>query len=93
MMQIKVKYFAQIKSKAGRSSDDLDLADNVTLHECLKQLGDKSNAQINELLFDSKGDYLDTLVLVVNGEQVRYADNPEMHHGDELMIMSPIAGG
>ncbi len=92
-MQINVKYFAQIKSKAGKSSDTLEIDNGMTLHECIKQLGEKSDASINELLFDSSGNYLDTLVLVLNGEQVRYSDNPEMNNNDELMIMSPIAGG
>lgn len=92
-MKIKIKYFAQIKSKAGKSSDDLEVAEGVSLHACIKQLGEKAGASINELLFDPSGNYLDTLVLVLNGEQVRYADNPEMNDRDELMIMSPIAGG
>ena len=91
-MQIHIKYFAQIKSIAGKSSEVLELENGATLQGCIERLG-KGDHGINDILFDKSGVYLDTVILVINSQQTRYAENPKLSNGDELMIMSPIAGG
>ena len=92
-MQIHIKYFAQIKSKAGKSSEVLELESGATLQRCIEKLSKDNDHGINDILFDESGVYLDAVILVINGQQTRYTENPKMNDGDELMIMSPIAGG
>ena len=91
-MQIHIKYFAQIKSKAGKSSEVLELENGATLQVCIKKLS-RNDGIIYDILFDESGVYCDTVILVINSQQTRYTENPKMNDGDELMIMSPIAGG
>ena len=91
-MQIHIKYFAQIKSKAGKSSEMLELENGTSLQGCIKKLC-KNNKQIKDILYNESGVYRDAVILVINSQQTRYAENPMMNDGDELMIMSPIAGG
>lgn len=92
-MQIHIKYFAQIKSKAGKSSEVLELETGTTLQNCIEKLSKINNKQINDVLYDESGVYRDAVILVINSQQTRFAENPKMNDGDELMIMSPIAGG
>ena len=92
-MQIHIKYFAQIKSKAGKSSEIIELENEATLQDCIEKLSKDNDHGINDILFDESGVYRDAVILVINSQQTRYAENPKMNDGDELMIMSPIAGG
>ena len=92
-MKIHIKYFAQIKSKAGKSSEVLELESGGTLQGCIKKLSKENDHGINDILYDESGVYRDAVILVINSQQTRYAENPKMNDGDELMIMSPIAGG
>ena len=92
-MQIHIKYFAQIKSKAGKPSEVLELESGATLQGCIKKLSKENDHGINDILYDESGVYRDAVILVINNQQTRYAENPKMNDGDELMIMSPIAGG
>ena len=92
-MQIRIKYFAQLKSKAGKTSEVLKLESGQDLQECIKTVSERNDGRIDEILFDESGTYRDSVVLVINSRQVRYVENPKMNDGDELMILSPIAGG
>lgn len=92
-MKIDIKYFAQIKKEAERQSDELDLKSGATLQECLIEVSRKKSASFNNILFDEHNAYRGSVILILNSIQVRYDENPEMKDGDELMLMSPIAGG
>ena len=65
----------------------------ATLQDCIKKLSKDNDYGINDILFDESGVYRDAVILVINNQQTRFAENPKMNDGDELMIMSPIAGG
>lgn len=92
-MKIGIKYFAQIKKEAGRPSDEIELQPEATLHNCITEISRKNSSGFKNILFAESGEYRDAVVLVVNGVQVRYDENPSMNDGDELLLMSPIAGG
>ena len=92
-MKIEIKYFAQIKKEAGKPSDEIELEPGATLQKCIDEIGKKNAIGFKNILFEESGAYRDAVVLVVNGVQVRYDENLKMNDGDELLLMSPIAGG
>ncbi len=92
-MKIEIKYFAQIKKEVGKPSDEIELEPGTTLQKCIAEIGQKNTIGFKNILFEESGAYRDAVVLVVNGAQVRYDENPKMNDGDELLLMSPIAGG
>ena len=92
-MKIDIKYFAQIKKEAERQSDEVELEPGTTLQECVLNVCKKKSASFKNILFDENGIFRGSVILIVNSVQVRYDENPEMNEGDELMLMSPIAGG
>ena len=92
-MKIQLKYFAQIKKETGKSSEELEFENGVTLQDCIKSISNKYSNSLNKMLFDESGAYRDTVVLVINNIQTRYSENPKMNDNDEILLMSPIAGG
>ncbi|MCT4586949.1 MAG: MoaD/ThiS family protein [Carboxylicivirga sp.] len=93
MKTIKVKYTAQLKKAVGKANDVLEVEETVTLEGCLKLLRAKYTDAFTNIVFDEDGHYLNAVLLVVNGVQRDFLDATAMQNGDELMIMSPIAGG
>lgn len=92
-MKINIKYFAQVKKEAGKGSETLEFETGIDLQKCIKILSTQHTKSFYEILYDASGMYRDSVILIINNDQVRYAENPELNVGDELMIMSPIAGG
>jgi MoaD family protein len=92
-MNIQIKYFAQVKKEAGKGSETLEMEAGINLQSCVEKLSTRHTKSFREMLYDESGAYRDSVILIINNDQVRYAENPELNEGDELMIMSPIAGG
>ena len=92
-MKLSITYFAQLKKEAGKPSEVLEFENEVNLKECINMVSKKYSSQFYEMFFDEHGTYRDAIVLIINSIQVRYAENPNLNDGDELLIMSPIAGG
>lgn len=92
-MKIHIKYFAQVKKEAGKGSETLELEAGIDMQQCVKRLSVMHTKSFNEMIYDESGVYRDSVILIINNDQVRYAENPKLNEGDELMIMSPIAGG
>ena len=92
-MKITIKYFAQVKKEAGTGTEILELDEGMHLQECLGAVSTNKSKAFREMIYDESGVYRDAVILIINNDQVRYDENPEMKDRDELMIMSPIAGG
>ncbi len=92
-MNIKVKFTAQIKKEAGISSEFLEIEQGTTLQKCLSDLAERHSEGFKQILFKEDGEYRNSVLLAINNQQVKYSDNKVLNTGDELMIMSPIAGG
>ena len=92
-MNIQIRYFAQVKKEAGKGSETLEMEAGINLQKCIEKLSTRHTKHFKEMLYDESGAYRDSVILIINNDQVRYAENPELKEGDELMIMSPIAGG
>lgn len=92
-MVVKVKFTAQLKEEAGIGADHIELAEGEKLQTVLKKLSDRYSEKFKNILFGNNGEYLNSNLIVINEFQENYKENPSLKDGDELMIMSPIAGG
>jgi MoaD family protein len=92
-MKIEVRFTAQIKREAGRGSEVLDVHEGCSLEQVLTALNGRYTQGFDRILFDERGQYRETAMLVVNGQQVFFHVPQELKEGDVLTIMSPIAGG
>ena len=92
-MVVKLKFTAQLKEEAGIRADQIELAEGEKLQTVLKKLSDRYGKKFKNILFNNNGEYLNSNLIAINEFQVNYKENPSLKDGDELMIMSPIAGG
>lgn len=91
-MRIIVKYSAQLRQMAGTACEELELSTNCELAGALERLVEQRTA-LRPFLFDSTGGLRPSLLLCLGAEQVQPARCRPLKDGDELSLLSPIAGG
>ena len=81
-MQVRVRFFAIIRERAGTDQLMLDLPDGATVASAIATLREK---------FPAVADYLPRAAVAVNQSYVK----PEsvLHDGDELAVIPPVSGG
>ena len=92
-MNIKLRFTAQIKDAAGLGSDRITLNENEKLQSLLRRLGERYGEKFRKILYDDKGRYHSSNLIVVNEEQIEYYENVSLKDGDELILLSPVSGG
>ena len=90
---IKLKFTAQLKEKAGVAIDQIEIAEGEKLQSILKKLADRYGKDFATILFDDNGAFRNSNLIAINEYQENYKENPTLKNGDELILMSPIAGG
>ena len=77
-MKIKIHYFASLREKIGRASDDIESVDPLTVIQAWQQA-----TGLPELL--------DNLLIAVNQEYT--SADTSLSDGDELAFFPPVTGG
>ncbi|MCS7138259.1 MAG: MoaD/ThiS family protein [Candidatus Caldarchaeum sp.] len=92
-MKVSTKYFALIRERLGKNSEEFDLPDNSTVADFL--------AAFRQKYADKVKDFLDVsglkagFAVALNGESVDPKDwrSIQLKQGDVVVILPPIAGG
>lgn len=93
-MKLTVDYTGQLASEAGVSEEIVELRGGETLGSILKSLAEKHGDQFKQLVFDDEGRLRSTLLAALDGEQAAGdRDDLDLSEVNELMLMTPIAGG
>lgn len=92
-MNIKLKFTAQIKDTVGNGTDSIDLEDGSKLQDLISNLVKKYGKGFESILFNEKGSYRHSNLIVINQTQESFEDNIELVDGMEVALMSPISGG
>ncbi len=92
-MKLKLRFTAQLKDLAGLGTDEITLNENEKLQSSLKIIAERYGEQFTHVLFDENGNYRNSNLIIINQDQVNYDENSALNDGDELTLMSPIAGG
>ena len=83
-MIVRVRYLAQLRHAAGRSGEEVEIEDGSTVVGLLSRLAE-ARPELRAVLQSP------TLLVFVGDEQAR-ADRL-LRAGDEIILMTPIAGG
>ncbi|MEM7383731.1 MAG: MoaD/ThiS family protein [Verrucomicrobiota bacterium] len=91
-MKITLTYAAQLGKETGCAGESLDLESGTTLVELLARVSDRYPPRFRQLLFD--GDQLHrSLIVAIDGAQVRDPGAFPLEQDHEVMLMTPMAGG
>ncbi len=92
-MNVTVKYMAQAREAAGRSSEQVRLDGPTTVRELLLRLAHAHGERFASMALDERGCPHPSLLVVVGDDQVRWDDARGLAPGETVTIMTPIAGG
>jgi molybdopterin converting factor small subunit len=92
-VKIIVKFTAQLKKEAGISKMEFKIDEQDSLLNIITKVAKSFNDNFYDMLLDEKGKFRQSIMLVFNGTQVGLYDPINFKEGDEILLMSPIAGG
>lgn len=89
-MRVTVHYLAQIKRAAGCATETVE-SSAATLHDFLRTLADRHDANFRALLLDDSGIPRKSLLFFVADDHVDLTKT--LADGDEITILAPMSGG
>lgn len=91
-MKIKIKYTAQLKKEAGVSEDWTEVESGIEVEDLLRSIAIGRSDAFRNILFDEENNRRQSILVIHNNEQIE-SEQLRLNENDEILIMSPIAGG
>jgi sulfur-carrier protein len=94
-MTVKVHYTGQLRTALGRSEDDFEVAQPLSLPGLLEAVAVRVGDEAARHVVTPRGDVPPGLIVVVNGGAIAAARFGEvvLKPGDVITLLPPIAGG
>jgi molybdopterin converting factor small subunit len=92
-MKVVVRYLAQLKQAAGRASEAVEVEAPCPAHELVARLAERHGPPLRPLLLTPAGRLQPTVLVFVGDQQVGAGQERLLRDGDELTLLTPIAGG
>ncbi|TWU09677.1 ThiS family protein [Symmachiella macrocystis] len=92
-MNVTVEYAAQVKKAAGIASESLDVAENSTAQDVVRQVAHTHGGGLEELILDGEDNLHPSILLFVGDDQVAWSLPVSLRDRDVVTILSPVSGG
>jgi molybdopterin converting factor small subunit len=90
---ITVRYLAQMKQAAGTAVEQVQATAGCSARTLMERLGRERGGTLERALLTTEGKLRPSVMLFIGDRQVVAGDDGALSDGDELLVMSPIAGG
>jgi molybdopterin converting factor small subunit len=91
-MMVTIQYLAQMRHAAGTTSEQVETAEGSAARHLVETLATVRGDPLRAALLTPEGTLRPSVLLFVADRQVG-ADDVALHDGDEIVVLSPIAGG
>ena len=91
-MKVAVRYMAQLRQAAGVATEEVELNGGEKPAALLHLLAERHGEELRRLLLTADGKPQATLLVFVGDDQADVAQTT-LRDGDEVTLLSPIAGG
>jgi len=88
-----VNYFAQVRQAAGVESERASFDEGVDIRTALSELSERHGDDFRALVLDQAGAVRPGLLTLVNGQSVPNRQQHRLADGDEISLISAVAGG
>ena len=92
-MQVTINYFAQIRQATGVGSERLSLDEGADIQTALAELARRHGDDFGALVLGQAGTVRPGLLTVVNGQSLPSPQKHPLADGDEISLISAVAGG
>jgi MoaD family protein len=91
-MRVMVKYFAQLREVTGRAEEEYTLEDSAKLGTLIQGIIHKWPLVGTLILETNTNSLKGSYQILINGRTTRNFGE-SLHHGEEVAIIPPVAGG
>ena len=92
-MKVEIQYFGQLRYLAKIESEYCESPDSTELGIVLSNRSEIHGDSFHKLIFDENKNIRPTILIQVNDTTIDNTKPPDLRDGDEIMILTPIAGG
>lgn len=92
-MSVTLNLFGQLRHIADADEVRIDVAEDGTLLSTLKTLTGKYDDTFSAMLFDESGAIRPTMMVLINETTIDKANPSSLQDGDQITLLSAIAGG
>ncbi len=92
-MKITVNYSAQLKQVTGVTTESIELEAPCSLQELVLRLVSDRGVALRHLLIEPHGNLRNSILAIVNDDQVHWQTLIQLKEGDDITFLSPLAGG
>ena len=89
---VKLRLFSVLREIAGAKEVQVD-GDALSIKDALARFAEKYGDKAKSALFDSQGELLPSVLLLVNGEAADAGAATQVSSGDTVQVLLPTAGG
>ncbi len=92
-MKVTVEYAAQVKKAAGIASEVLEVSDQTTAQDVVRQVAAAHGQNLAGLILNGDGDLHPSILLFVGDDQIAWDQSVTLRDRDVVTILSPVSGG
>jgi len=92
-MKIKLIYYAQVRRAAAMESETVTAADGIGLAEAVRQAAERHGEAFRTLVLDDAGSIRPVVLVLLNGVPATRGESRALRDGDEISMLSAVAGG
>jgi MoaD family protein len=89
---IKLRLFSALREIAGAKEVEVE-GEELSVKEALQRFAARYGEKAKAALFDTQGEVLPSVLLLVNGEAVGGGPAARVRKGDTVQVLLPTAGG
>ncbi len=92
-MKVRFHYFGQLRHFTEKADEYREIADSQSLGSALDDAAKDYDEGFRGIVFDESGAVRPSLMLLLNDAPVDKSALPELKDGDEVSLLTAIAGG
>ena len=92
-MNVTFLYFAQVRAAAGTDAEKIDLPDGADLKAAMSAAVEIHGEALGALVIDGDGAIQASLLVLVNGLPADRSGSAALKDGDQISLLSAVAGG
>ena len=91
-MKVRVKFFKLLREITGKTEDEVQSPNIITIEKLLTQLSKKYGGNFTENLYDKKGKVQEYVQILINGKDIKVLQGLEtkLSEGDTVSIFTGI---
>jgi molybdopterin converting factor small subunit len=92
-MRVDFHYFAQVRASAEKETETLEVSEEATVLEAILSASEHHQQTFRDLLFEQERKLRGSVVVLLDGQPVPKPEETPLREGQEISLLTAVAGG